>query len=158
MVLIFRSLSIYRFNFQLLPTFGFASVSPPDLATVPIPYQFIVLIFSSSRPLVSPVWVLRICQPIPYQFIVLIFSSSRPLVALCDSSGPGTAFMSVSFISLSTGEQVQKTSADFFRDFIFTVRTNYELKRSLTRDFQLQVYFINRFPLGPEQGFGSALI
>ncbi len=32
---IFRSLSIYRFNFQLLPM-GFASVSPPDLATVPI--------------------------------------------------------------------------------------------------------------------------
>ena len=34
------------------------------------------------------------------------FSSCRPLVALCDSSGPGTPCTSVSFISLSTGEQV----------------------------------------------------
>lgn len=34
------------------------------------------------------------------------FSPSRPLVAICDTSGPGPAFMSVSFISLATGEQV----------------------------------------------------
>ena len=97
--------------FSSSPT-GFVSVSPTDLATVPI--------------------------FLPYQFIVLIFSSSRPLVALCDSSGPGTAFMSVSFISLSTGEQVQKTSAHFFRDFFVTgtmycygtVRFKYEPKLS----------------------------
>jgi len=34
------------------------------------------------------------------------FNPSRPLVAICDSSGTGTAFMSVSFISLATAEQV----------------------------------------------------
>jgi len=34
------------------------------------------------------------------------YSHARPLVALCDSSGPGTAFMSVSFVSLLSGEQV----------------------------------------------------
>jgi len=34
------------------------------------------------------------------------FKQSRPLVALCDSAGPGPAFMSASFVSLKTGEQV----------------------------------------------------
>jgi len=34
------------------------------------------------------------------------YSHARPLVALCDSSGPGTAFMAVSFVSLLSGEQV----------------------------------------------------
>jgi len=34
------------------------------------------------------------------------YSHARPLVALCDSSGPGTAFMSVSFVSLLSGDQV----------------------------------------------------
>ena len=34
----------------------------------------------------------------------------RPLVALCDSAGPGTAFMSVSFVSLLSGEQVSKVA------------------------------------------------
>ena len=34
------------------------------------------------------------------------YSHARPLVALCDSSGSGTAFMSVNFISLLSGEQV----------------------------------------------------
>jgi len=35
-----------------------------------------------------------------------LYSHVRPLVALCDSAGPGTAFMSVSFVSLLSGEQV----------------------------------------------------
>merc|ERR1719222_738385 len=39
--------------------------------------------------------------------IIFINSShARPLVVLCDSAGPGAAFMSVSFVSLLTGEQV----------------------------------------------------
>ena len=32
--------------------------------------------------------------------------SFRPLVVLCDSAGPGAAFMSISFVSLLSGEQV----------------------------------------------------
>ena len=34
------------------------------------------------------------------------YNPSRPLAAICDSSGPGPAFMSVTFVSLATGEQV----------------------------------------------------
>lgn len=34
------------------------------------------------------------------------FNPSRPIMAICDNSGAGTAFMSVAFISLATGEQV----------------------------------------------------
>ena len=42
------------------------------------------------------------CSP----YAVDHFSAARPLVALCDSSASGAAFMSVSFISLRTGDQV----------------------------------------------------
>jgi hypothetical protein len=35
-----------------------------------------------------------------------LYSHARPLVVLCDSAGPGAAFMSVSFVSLLSGEQV----------------------------------------------------
>lgn len=38
------------------------------------------------------------------------FSHCRPLIAMVDSTGPGTPFSSASFISLKTGEQVEKTS------------------------------------------------
>ena len=34
------------------------------------------------------------------------FASSRPLVAVCDSSASGAAFMSTTFISLKSGNQV----------------------------------------------------
>jgi len=40
------------------------------------------------------------------QYAVDHYSSARPLIALCDTSGPGSAFMSVSFLSLKTGELV----------------------------------------------------
>lgn len=39
---------------------------------------------------------------------MFLFFPFRPLVALCDSAGPGAAFMSISFVSLLTGEQVTK--------------------------------------------------
>lgn len=41
------------------------------------------------------------------QFLVDHFASSRPVIALCDSSCAGAAFMSVSFVSLRSGEQIQ---------------------------------------------------
>ena len=37
---------------------------------------------------------------------MMMMLSFRPLVVLCDSAGPGAAFMSVSFVSLLSGEQV----------------------------------------------------
>merc|ERR1719422_2624953 len=40
------------------------------------------------------------------QFVDDHFHASRPLIALCDTSASGSAFMSVTFISLKTGEQV----------------------------------------------------
>ena len=40
------------------------------------------------------------------------FEHCRPLIALADSTGPGAAFTSASFISLRSGEQVS-------RDFCF---------------------------------------
>ncbi len=43
---IFCSLSIYRFNFQLLPSFGYAIISPQDLATVLIFRSFSIYRFN----------------------------------------------------------------------------------------------------------------
>merc|ERR1719319_1148994 len=35
-----------------------------------------------------------------------LYNHARPLVAVCDSAGPGAAFMSISFVSMLSGEQV----------------------------------------------------
>jgi len=36
-----------------------------------------------------------------------LYNHARPLVAVCDSAGPGAAFMSISFVSMLSGEQVR---------------------------------------------------
>lgn len=36
-----------------------------------------------------------------------LYQSKRPMVAICDASGPGPQFCSISFISLKTGEHVK---------------------------------------------------
>lgn len=62
------------------------------------------LVLSWSQGQVKCLRILPSPQTTPSQIDQYIHA--RPLVALSDSSGPGAPFMSVSFVSLSTGEQV----------------------------------------------------
>jgi hypothetical protein len=116
--------------FSSSPT-GFASVSPTDLAMVPIfrslsIYRFDFQLLSTIG---GAVWLLW----------------TRNSVHVCILHLP---------LNRRTGTE---NICRFCSRLFFTVRMNNELKRSLIRDFQLQVYFINRFPLGPEYHipFGS---
>jgi hypothetical protein len=49
------------------------------------------------------------------------FAHCRPLIALADSTGPGTAFTTATFISLKTGEQVRFSIFGIYVDVLMGV-------------------------------------